>query len=54
MLLHTLKLILKNLSDRQITLDFERMYSRFVDFSCLIYKESKLEEEEPEYKRLVK
>ncbi|MEJ6748774.1 MAG: hypothetical protein QNK60_02465, partial [Flavobacteriales bacterium] len=31
----------------------DMMYSRFVDFSCLIYKESKLEEEEPEYKRLL-
>ncbi len=38
---------------QDVNLDFERMYSRFVDFSCLIYKESKLEEEEPEYKRLL-
>jgi len=38
---------------QDVDLDFDRMYSRFVDFSCLIYKESKLEEEEPEYKRLL-
>lgn len=38
---------------QDVDLDFNRMYSRFVDFSCLIYKESKLEEEEPEYKRLL-
>ena len=38
---------------QDVNLDFDMMYSRFVDFSCLIYKESKLEEEEPEYKRLL-
>ncbi|MDG2059329.1 MAG: peptidylprolyl isomerase [Flavobacteriales bacterium] len=34
-------------------LDFEMMYQRFVDFTCLEYEESKLEEKYPEYKTLL-
>ena len=34
-------------------LDFEMMYQRFVDFTCLEYEESKLKEKYPEYKTLL-
>ena len=34
-------------------LDFEMMYQRFVDFTCLEYEESKLEEKYPEYETLL-
>ena len=34
-------------------IDFEMIYQKFVDFTCLEYEESKLEENYPEYKRLL-
>ena len=41
------------LDNQESGMDFESMYKRFIDFSCLGHKESKLEEEEPEYKVLL-
>ena len=34
-------------------IDFEMIYQRFVDFTCLEYEESKLDDKYPEYKRLL-
>ena len=49
---------LKNFKDfiinyQQVGLNFDLLYERFVDFTCLEYEESKLEEKYPEYKILL-
>ena len=41
------------LNYQQIGLNFDLIYDRFVDFTCLEYEESKLEEKYPEYKILL-
>ena len=38
---------------QQVGLNFDLIYERFVDFTCLEYEESKLEEKYPEYKILL-
>jgi len=38
---------------QEVGLDFNLIYGRFVDFSCLEYEESKLEEKYPEYRILL-
>lgn len=38
---------------QQVGLNFDLIYDRFVDFTCLEYEESKLEEKYPEYKILL-
>jgi len=41
------------LEHQESGLDFEMIYQRFVDFTCLEYEESKLEDKYPEYKTLL-
>lgn len=38
---------------QDVGMDFDLMYEKFVDFTCLEYEESKLEEKYPEYKTLL-
>ena len=38
---------------QEVGLNFDLIYDRFVDFTCLEYEESKLEEKYPEYKILL-
>ena len=39
--------------NQEVGLNFDMLYKRFVDFTCLEYEESKLEEKYPEYKALL-
>ena len=39
--------------NQEVGLNFDMLYKRFVDFTCLEYEESKLEEKYPEYKSLL-
>ena len=39
--------------NQEVGLNFDMFYNRFVDFTCLEYEESKLEQKYPEYKALL-
>ena len=39
--------------NQEVGLNFDMLYNRFVDFTCLEYEESKLEQKYPEYKALL-
>ena len=41
------------INNQEVGLNFDLIYERFVDFTCLEYEESKLEEKYPEYKILL-
>ena len=39
--------------NQEVGLNFDMYYNEFVDFTCLEYEESKLEQKYPEYKKLL-